>query len=123
MNRSKGILAFIVSLSCLWASAAPAGTILEAAIGNTVSTTDQGVETRYYFNENGSVSQANSNGDSDIGTWEAKEGTLCMAWVSVEEPACIPLSTQEAAVGDTVTVSNADGSSTVLTILSGKVPF
>lgn len=123
MDRSRTLLALGAAASCAFGSAAFAGTILEAAVGNTVSISEAGVETRYYFNENGSVSQANSNGESDIGTWEAKDGTLCMDWASAEVPACIPLSDDQASVGDTVTVSSPDGTSTDLTILAGKVPF
>lgn len=123
MDRFRTLLALSAVSLFTFGSAAFAGTILEAAVGNTVSISDKGVETRYYFNENGSVSQANSNGESDIGSWEAKDGTLCMAWASVDAPTCIPLSDQQAAVGDTVTVANADGTSTELTILAGKVPF
>ncbi len=123
MDRLRKIFALGMAITCAFASPAFAETILEAAIGNTVSISDADVETRYYFNENGSVSQANSNGQSDIGTWEAKDGTLCMVWASAEAPACIPLSGEQASVGDTVTVSSPDGTSTDLTILAGKVPF
>ena len=123
MNSFRTLLALSAANVCAFVPVAFAGTILETAMGNTVSITDAGVETRYYFNENGSVSQANSNGESDFGSWEAKEGTLCMSWTSAEAPNCIPLSDQQASVGDTITVSNADGTSTGLTILSGKVPF
>jgi hypothetical protein len=123
MDRFRTLLALSTALVCAFGSATFAGTILETAVGNTVSIFDAGVETRYYFNENGSVSQANSNGESDIGTWEAKEGTLCMVWASADAPACIPLSDEQTSIGDTVTVSSPDGTSTDLTILSGKVPF
>lgn len=123
MDRLRTLIAFgAASISGL-GSPAFADTILEAALGNTVSITNEGLETRYYFNRNGSVSQANANGESDIGTWEANEQTLCMAWASADAPTCIPLSDQQASVGETVTVSSPDGTSTDFTILAGKVPF
>tara|TARA_R110000824_G_scaffold48041_1_gene135929 strand:- start:153 stop:539 length:387 start_codon:yes stop_codon:yes gene_type:complete len=112
-----------VASTIAWGSTAFAGTILEVAMGNTVSITEEGLETRFYYNENGSVSQANANGESDTGTWEANGGTLCTVWTSAAEPICLPLSDQQAAVGDTVTVVGPDGASTELTILAGKVPF
>ena len=123
MDRLRTLIALGAASVCGLGSPAFAGTILETAMGNTVSVSDAGVETRYYFNENGSVSQANSNGESDIGSWESKDGTLCVAWVSTDAPTCIPLSDQQASVGDTVTVSSPDGTSTDFTILAGKVPF
>ncbi len=123
MDRQSSLLVLAVTICGVLGSPVFAGTVFEAAIGNTVSMTNDGVETRYYFNENGSVSQANSTGASDIGTWEAKDGNLCMTWASADAPACLPLSDQQAAVGDTVTVASPDGTSTDLTILAGKVPF
>ncbi len=123
MKCSRSLLVLAMAVCSVAGTAAFAETVLEAAIGNTVSMTNEGVETRYYFNENGSVSQANSTGASDVGTWEAKDGTLCMAWASADEPACLPLSDQQAAIGDTVKVASPDGTSTDLTILAGKVPF
>jgi hypothetical protein len=123
MNRSRSLAVLAVTVSYAVGTPVFAETVFEAAIGNTVSMTNEGVETRYYFNENGSVSQANSKGASDIGSWEAKDGNLCMAWASADAPACLPLSDQQAAIGDTVTVARADGTSTELTILAGKVPF
>lgn len=123
MKCSRSLLVLAMAVCSVAGTAAFAETVLEAAIGNTVSMTNEGVETRYYFNENGSVSQANSTGASDVGTWEVKDGTLCMAWASADEPACLPLSDQQATVGDTVTVASPDGTSTDLTILAGKVPF
>ena len=116
------IAAAFVSAVAL-ASPASAATVLETAIGNTVAITTDGVETRYYFNENGSVSLASSDGNSDIGTWSTSSGDLCMTWSAADAPVCIPVSDQQASVGDTVTIAGADGASTDLTIMAGKVPF
>lgn len=100
-----------------------AATVLETAIGNTVATTQDGVEIRYYFNDNGSVSLANSNGESDVGTWSTDSGELCMSWTSADAPACMPISDQQVSVGDTVTLTGTDGTSIDITIMAGKVPF
>jgi hypothetical protein len=123
MNSFKGLVVLSFAFVSVLGTSVFAETVFETAIGNTVSIMNDGVETRYYFNENGSVSQANSSGASDIGTWETKDGSLCMVWTSAEAPVCLALSDQQAAVGDTVTVAGADGTSTQLTILAGKVPF
>ncbi|PCJ68377.1 MAG: hypothetical protein COA62_14490 [Rhodobiaceae bacterium] len=77
-------------------SPAGAAAILETAIGNTVSATTDGIETRYYSNENGSVSLANSKGLSDIGTWSTSAGNLCMSWAAAEAPVCISVNDQQA---------------------------
>ena len=96
---------------------------LDTAIGNTVSITTDGVETRYYFNENGSVSLANSKGDADIGTWSSKDQQLCVNWASQNAPVCLPLTGLEANVGDTVTLTGGDGAAQKATFMGGKVPF
>jgi len=104
-------------------SPAVAATILETAVSNTVSATADGVETRYYFNENGSVALANSKGESDIGTWSTSSGDLCMTWTAADAPVCISVSDQQAAVGETVTITGSDGAAVELTFMAGKVPF
>ncbi|MBL4863916.1 MAG: hypothetical protein JKY63_03335 [Rhodobiaceae bacterium] len=109
--------------AALLVSPAGAATILETAVGNTVSATTDGVETRYYFNENGSVSLANSTGLSDIGTWSTSSGNLCMNWAAADAPVCISVSDQQAALGDTVTITGSDGVALDLTFMAGKIPF
>ncbi len=97
--------------------------VIDVAIGNTVSVMgDDGVETRYYFNENGSVTLATSTGASDVGTWRRTSDQLCLNWEQNEDT-CIPLPQGDVEVGGTFTYQDSDGVSREGKILADKVPF
>ena len=99
--------------------------VIDAAIGNTITIMMEGVETRFYFNENGSVSLANANGDSDVGTWSRESGELCITWESMNggEPQCAALSQENPSIGDTFSLASPDGGSQDATLQQGTVPF
>jgi hypothetical protein len=99
--------------------------VIDAAFGNTLTMMMEGVETRFYFNENGSVSLANANGDSDVGTWSRDGGELCITWEAMDggEAQCAALLQDNAAIGNTFSLASPDGASQEATLQKGKIPF
>lgn len=98
---------------------------IETAIGNTVSVTVQGVETRTYYKADGTVISVESTGRSDTGTWSAKDGQLCTAFPKRDNGAeyCHGVSSIDAAIGSTVPVTISPEMSYEATFLAGVVAF
>ncbi|MDZ4381761.1 MAG: hypothetical protein U0942_10515 [Parvibaculum sp.] len=120
----KAILATGTVLFALTAaSASMAATALDSAVGNTVSVSVDGKETRYYFNDNGSASLATSTGEADVGTWKENNGQLCVSWQSGGGEQCVALQGGDVGVGQKFSFTNAEGAQREAVILDGKVPF
>lgn len=109
--------------SVLLASPVLAGNVLETAIGNTVSITRDGNETRYYLNENGSASLADSHGNSDVGTWSQEGEKLCFAWASASGSTCQTVPDKTIKIGDAIEIIDANGDAVFAKFLAGKQPF
>ncbi|GMV62755.1 MAG: hypothetical protein AMXMBFR74_19230 [Parvibaculum sp.] len=103
--------------------AAMAATALDTAIGNTVSVSADGKETRYYFNENGSASLATSTGEADVGTWKKNGDQLCVSWQSGGGEQCVAMQNGDVSVGQKFSFTNAEGAQREAVIMDGKVPF
>lgn len=114
----------ILGLAALTAPVQAAG-FIETAIGNTISVTQEGVEARYYYNDNGSVTLADANGGSDTGTWRDDGGKLCTTFAANNGGAetCSEVAGLDASVGGSVSVAGPDGTTLEATFLAGKVPF
>lgn len=120
----KAILATgMVLFALATAPVAMAATALDTAVGNTVSVSVDGTETRYYFNENGSASFATSTGDADVGTWQEKNGQLCVSWQSADGEQCVALQDGDVGIGQKFSFTNAEGAQQEAVVLGGKVPF
>ena len=117
------LLSSVAVLAIAMSTSFAAASVLDAAIGNTVSVSIDNTETRYYLNDNGSVSLATSAGDADVGTWKEADGKLCLSWQSNNEESCATLPSSNVSVGQSFTFVDAAGVERSATLLEGKVPF
>ncbi|MDP2150291.1 MAG: hypothetical protein Q8K13_11680 [Parvibaculum sp.] len=118
---------FLLSGAAVLAIAIPtsfaAASVLDAAIGNTVSVSIDNAETRYYLNDNGSAAMATSAGGADVGTWKEADGKLCLSWQSSGEASCATLPSGNVGVGQSFNFVDSEGVERSATLLEGKVPF
>ena len=121
----KKALTLLAAASTLALAGTASADVIEASIGNTITVMMDGVETRFYFEENGSVSLANANGGSDSGTWAVNDGDLCITWQAMAdgEPQCAALSQENPAIGDTFSLMSPNGDAQEATLQEGQVPF
>lgn len=103
------------------ATAAHAGP-MDSRFGNTVvSKNAAGVETKLYYQPDGTFTANSSDGQSSSGTWALNGNTVCLTMDAAPEgqpnPLCVPI--EERAVGETWTVG--EGSQQIsITIVEGR---
>ncbi len=124
MNRLLA-LAAIAPTALIGINNQASADVIDAAIDNTLTVMMEGIETHFYFNENGSVSLANANGDSDDGTWSRNGDELCITWEAMDngKAQCAALSQESPAICDAFTLASPDGGSQEATLQEGKLPF
>ena len=106
-----------------------AGIVLASAVaaeptvlfGNTLQVArEDGTTARFFVNADGSYSSTSSTGDSTAGSWHELPHSLCLdqSTPTLAPDLCAPWTSH--AVGDTWTAARGDGSTSQLTIVSGR---
>jgi hypothetical protein len=110
--------------ACVFAAGvAFADDVMASRFGNTVEATNaKGEVTKLWYAEDGSFT-GNANGQDFKGTWELKDGTICLTQTDpapqpgATNPTCNPASAH--AVGDTWEVGEGDAKMTIK-LVAGK---
>jgi len=114
----KNIIAALALAATLgFASIAHAG-FVETAFGNTVTVAnaDGDIQVSFLFDDGGSFTAVQADGQTGTGTWRQNGSELCLSFGEGEE--CHEV--QDIAVGENWSDMNDDGSSNVISIVAGR---